>query len=196
MPSKYCVWARRGWVADSAMCVYSLLPKEPLKRANIRFAIEYFSSKINTEFYKYVFNQSAENARENFETNVNAALIRVSTEITRETCCYWHLVYACSSMSSCSNNPRLDLTSLARHILWLMLLLLPLSCVSMHFSNTSWADTSLKPSKITPDFTNLLLALFKDLLLKRPGLATKSSSTPWAPASTSRNKQHLRSRMW
>lgn len=58
--------------------MYRLLPKEPLKRAHVRFAIEYFSSKINTEFYKYVINQSAENARENFETNINTALIRVS----------------------------------------------------------------------------------------------------------------------
>ncbi|KAF1805323.1 thioredoxin-like protein [Mucor lusitanicus] len=63
----------------------NLLPKEPLKRANIRFAIEYFSSKINTEFYKYVFNQSAENARENFETNVNAALIRFNELLLQQS---------------------------------------------------------------------------------------------------------------
>ncbi|CEP08342.1 hypothetical protein [Parasitella parasitica] len=54
----------------------NLLPKEPLKRAYVRFAIEYFSSKINSEFYKYIFNQNAENARENFETNINASLVR------------------------------------------------------------------------------------------------------------------------
>ncbi|KAL9548454.1 hypothetical protein MBANPS3_005667 [Mucor bainieri] len=62
-----------------------LLPKEPLKRANIRFAIEYFSSKVSTEFYKYVFNQSAENARENFETNVNAALIRFNELLLQQS---------------------------------------------------------------------------------------------------------------
>lgn len=60
------------------MIMHSLLPKEALKRAHVRFAIEYFSSKINAEFYKYIFDQSAENARANFETNVNASLNRVS----------------------------------------------------------------------------------------------------------------------
>ncbi|KAK4519764.1 Chitin deacetylase 1 [Mucor velutinosus] len=63
----------------------NLLPKEPLKRANVRFAIEYFSSKISSEFYKYLFNQSAENARENFETNVNAALIRFNELLLQQS---------------------------------------------------------------------------------------------------------------
>jgi glutathione S-transferase len=55
------------------------LPKEAIKRANIRFAIEYFSSKVNANFFKYVFNTSAENARADFEKNVNADLVRVCT---------------------------------------------------------------------------------------------------------------------
>jgi glutathione S-transferase len=58
----------------------NLLPKEPLKRANIRFAIEYFSTKVNAVFYKYVFNSKAEGAREAFEKDVNAGLVRVSVK--------------------------------------------------------------------------------------------------------------------
>lgn len=56
----------------------NLLPKEPIKRANVRFAIEYFASKIVAGFYKFAFNSKAEGARETYETEVNAALVRVS----------------------------------------------------------------------------------------------------------------------
>ena len=54
------------------------MPKEAIKRAHIRFAIEHFGSKVNASFFKYVFNHTAENARETFEKDVNAALARVS----------------------------------------------------------------------------------------------------------------------
>lgn len=92
------------------MIMRSLLPKEPLKRAHVRFAIEYFSSKVNAEFYKYIFDQSAENARANFETNVNVALNRVSTtgKSTIEKIC---LQIYISLTSFCSINLRLDLIS-------------------------------------------------------------------------------------
>lgn len=83
------MWSQAGMDGVSDCCMRRLLPKEPLKRAHVRFAIEYFSSKINTEFYKYVINQSAENARENFETNINTALIRVSGCITSDERLLW-----------------------------------------------------------------------------------------------------------
>jgi glutathione S-transferase len=60
------------------MRYFRLLPKEPIKRANIRFAIEYFGSKVNASSYKYVFNSKAEGAREAYENDINAALVRVS----------------------------------------------------------------------------------------------------------------------
>jgi hypothetical protein len=93
------------------MIIHSLLPKEALKRAHVRFAIEYFSSKINAEFYKYVFNQSAENARANFETNVNAGLIRVSITKGKSAIEIICLQMYISLTSFYSNNPRLDLIS-------------------------------------------------------------------------------------
>ncbi|KAI8369810.1 glutathione S-transferase [Choanephora cucurbitarum] len=54
----------------------NLLPKDPLKRAQIRFAIEYFSSKVTPEFYKFLMNIKAENARADYEKNINQALAR------------------------------------------------------------------------------------------------------------------------
>lgn len=93
------------------MIMHSLLPKEPLKRAHVRFAIEYFSSKISAEFYKYVFNQSAENARANFETNVDAALNRVSITTGKSAIEMICLQIYISLTSFCSINPRLDLIS-------------------------------------------------------------------------------------
>ncbi|OBZ85474.1 Glutathione S-transferase omega-2 [Choanephora cucurbitarum] len=54
----------------------NLLPKDPLKRAQIRFAIEYFSSKVTPEFYKFLMNIKAENARADYEKNINQALTR------------------------------------------------------------------------------------------------------------------------
>ncbi|KAI8357277.1 glutathione S-transferase [Blakeslea trispora] len=54
----------------------NLLPKDPLKRAQIRFAIEYFASKISPEFYKFVMNMKAEDARANYEKNINQGLVR------------------------------------------------------------------------------------------------------------------------
>ncbi|CAO3639710.1 unnamed protein product [Mucor hiemalis] len=60
----------------------NLLPKEAIKRANIRFAIEYFGSKINASVFKYVTNQKVEGSRATFESEVNSALVRVSERIT------------------------------------------------------------------------------------------------------------------
>jgi glutathione S-transferase len=58
----------------------SLLPKEPLKRANIRFAIEYYASNISPNIYSYARNKEA-NAEETFRENVNKAFKRVSIYI-------------------------------------------------------------------------------------------------------------------
>lgn len=93
------------------MIIRSLLPKEPLKRAHVRFAIEYFSSKVNAEFYKYIFDQNAENARANFQTNVNAALNRVSITTGKSAIEMICLQIYISLTSFCSINLRLDLIS-------------------------------------------------------------------------------------
>lgn len=57
----------------------SLLPKEAIKRANVRFAIEYFGTKVAGSFHKYAFNDKNEGALETYKADVNAALVRVST---------------------------------------------------------------------------------------------------------------------
>lgn len=63
----------------SYLCMYdSLLPKDPLKRAYVRYFIEYYSSKVQSEFFKYAFNIKAENAFTDYEKNVSGALDRVS----------------------------------------------------------------------------------------------------------------------
>lgn len=59
-------------------CKHSLLPKEAIKRANVRFAIEYFGSKINSGFAKYAYSSKVEGSRETYLKDVNAALVRVS----------------------------------------------------------------------------------------------------------------------
>lgn len=58
--------------------MYSLMPKEPIKRANIRFAIEHFGSKITPEMYKYAINSKEDaGALDKFKENVNTGLKRV-----------------------------------------------------------------------------------------------------------------------
>lgn len=55
------------------------MPKEAIKKANVRFAIEYFSSKINAAFFKYLMgDRKAEGALESFDKDINASLDRVS----------------------------------------------------------------------------------------------------------------------
>jgi hypothetical protein len=54
----------------------SLLPKEPLRRANVRFAIEFYASKFGPEVFKYT--SGPERNLEEFKTNINNAFKRVS----------------------------------------------------------------------------------------------------------------------
>lgn len=56
---------------------FSLLPNDSLKRANIRFAIEFFGSYAFPEMLKYCYNKE-DNAVETFRANLNAAFKRVS----------------------------------------------------------------------------------------------------------------------
>lgn len=60
----------------------SLLPKDPLKRAYIRYFIEIFSSKVNSEFFKFIFNIKEENARIEYEKNIGASFERVRRMLT------------------------------------------------------------------------------------------------------------------
>jgi glutathione S-transferase len=53
------------------------LPDGALQRAQVRFAIEYFSSKISSEWYKFLQNFKSAEAREAYDKNINAALVRV-----------------------------------------------------------------------------------------------------------------------
>ncbi|KAI8969183.1 glutathione S-transferase [Mycotypha africana] len=55
----------------------NLMPKKPLLRANVRFAIEWFGSKVNPHLYKCMlkFNDAdAADAIEDYKKNTNAAL--------------------------------------------------------------------------------------------------------------------------
>jgi glutathione S-transferase len=54
-----------------------LLPDGALQRAQVRFAIEYFSSKVSSEWYKFLQNFKSAEAREAYDKNINAALVRV-----------------------------------------------------------------------------------------------------------------------
>lgn len=56
----------------------SLLPKEAIRRANVRFVIEFFTTKINGVFFKYLFGSQDEAAFEEFDKEINASLVRVS----------------------------------------------------------------------------------------------------------------------
>ncbi|KAI7894971.1 thioredoxin-like protein [Mucor mucedo] len=62
-----------------------LLPKEAIKRAHVRFGIEYFASKITAGFNKYAFNYKGEGAREAYEVDVNAALVRFNEILTQQS---------------------------------------------------------------------------------------------------------------
>ncbi|KAI8881520.1 glutathione S-transferase [Backusella circina FSU 941] len=53
-----------------------LLPDGALQRAQVRFAIEYFSSKISSEWYKLLQNFKSAEAREAYDKNINTALVR------------------------------------------------------------------------------------------------------------------------
>ncbi|KAI7907543.1 thioredoxin-like protein [Cokeromyces recurvatus] len=62
-----------------------LLPEEPIKRANIRFAIEYFGSKVAPTLYKLIPNYTDANAIEEFKKNTNDALIRFNELLVKES---------------------------------------------------------------------------------------------------------------
>ncbi|CAO3664853.1 hypothetical protein G6F70_009203 [Rhizopus microsporus] len=63
----------------------NLLPKDPLKRAYVRYFIEYYSSKVQSEFFKYAFNIKAENAFTDYEKNVSGALDRVNELLVQQS---------------------------------------------------------------------------------------------------------------
>lgn len=54
-----------------------MLPKEAIRRANVRFAIEFFGSKITPAFYKFVLNSKESGAFEQYKETINAGLERV-----------------------------------------------------------------------------------------------------------------------
>ncbi|KAI8885195.1 glutathione S-transferase [Backusella circina FSU 941] len=53
-----------------------LLPESALQRAQIRFAIEYFGSKINGEWFKLINNHKSDEVREDYDKNINTAFNR------------------------------------------------------------------------------------------------------------------------
>lgn len=55
----------------------SLLPEDPVKRAEVRFVIEYFSSKISPLFYGVLRNMTDEGKKEYVE-KITGAYKRVS----------------------------------------------------------------------------------------------------------------------
>ncbi|CAO3634581.1 unnamed protein product [Mucor hiemalis] len=63
----------------------NLLPKEAIKRANVRFAIEYFGTKVAGSFHKYAFNDKNEGALETYKADVNAALVRFAELLTQQS---------------------------------------------------------------------------------------------------------------
>ncbi|KAG1463809.1 hypothetical protein G6F56_005207 [Rhizopus delemar] len=63
----------------------NLLPQDPLKRAYIRYFIEFFSTKINSEFFKYLFNYKGEKAFENYEKNVSEAFERFNELLVQQS---------------------------------------------------------------------------------------------------------------
>lgn len=60
--------------------IISLLPKDPIKRAEVRFVIEFFASKVASQQYALLSNFNEESAQK-FKENVNAAYKRVSVSI-------------------------------------------------------------------------------------------------------------------
>lgn len=55
-----------------------LLPDNALKRAQIRFFVEYFSSKVSPHQYKILGNLENKEARQTAYNDINTALVRVS----------------------------------------------------------------------------------------------------------------------
>jgi hypothetical protein len=55
-----------------------LLPKEAINRANIRFAIEFFGSKLSPSLYKFALNSKDVGAFDLFKETLNAGFKRVS----------------------------------------------------------------------------------------------------------------------
>ena len=62
-------------MANDVLC--SLLPQDPVKRAEVRFVIEYFSSKITPLFYGVLRNMTEEGKKEYVE-KITAGYKRVS----------------------------------------------------------------------------------------------------------------------
>ena len=55
-----------------------LLPDNALKRAQIRFFVEFWSSKIGPQQYKIIGNLENKEARQTAYNDINTALVRVS----------------------------------------------------------------------------------------------------------------------
>lgn len=70
-PSTGACWL----IADDILC--SLLPEDPVKRAEVRFVIEYFSSKITPLFY-FVLRNMTEEGKKEYVEKITIAYKRVS----------------------------------------------------------------------------------------------------------------------
>ncbi|KAI9255543.1 thioredoxin-like protein [Sporodiniella umbellata] len=63
----------------------NLLPKDPLKRARIRYFIEFFFSKFFSEYYKYLTNYRESDALSTYEKNANIALKKVNELLVQQS---------------------------------------------------------------------------------------------------------------
>ncbi|KAI8073595.1 glutathione S-transferase [Thamnidium elegans] len=63
----------------------NLLPKEAIRRANVRFVIEFFTTKINGVFFKYLFGSQDESSFEEFDKEINASLVRLDKLLTQQS---------------------------------------------------------------------------------------------------------------
>lgn len=63
----------------------NLLPKDPLKRAYIRYFIEIFSSKVSSEFFKFIFNIKEESARIEYEKNIGVSFERLNELLVQQS---------------------------------------------------------------------------------------------------------------
>lgn len=67
---------------SKASTSHSLLPKDPVKRAQIRFFIEHYSSKINSLFPKVLASLNDKEALNNIQTQYRDGFKRVRSPIS------------------------------------------------------------------------------------------------------------------
>ncbi|CAO3691837.1 unnamed protein product [Rhizopus stolonifer] len=91
----------------SYLCITShrLLPKDPLKRTSIRYFIEYYASKAQSESFKYVLNFKDENNFSDYEKNVNATLERINELLLEQSPSGPHFLGAEYSLADISVAP-------------------------------------------------------------------------------------------